>query len=133
VRIGNVETCPTRGGKLFGCNELSAYKSFRNPYPGETGDRNVFRLPGFINLDLGLSKTFNMPWSEKQKLQLRFEAFNVTNTQRMGDVDISRTGYGLQLDPSTITGLNDIPTNWSNFTTIQGQPRVMQIGFRYSF
>lgn len=133
VRIKKVAPCPTRGGKLFGCNTLEAYKSFRNAYPGETGDRNVFRLPGFINLDLGLSKTFNMPWSEKQKLQLRFEAFNVTNTQRMGDIDTSRTGYGLQLDPQTITGAGDIPRNWSNFISIQGQPRVMQMGFRYSF
>ena len=31
-----------------------------------------------------------MPWSEKQRLALRFEAFNVTNTQRMGAIDGSR-------------------------------------------
>ena len=134
VRISPVKSCPTRGGKLFGCNELAAYKSFRNAFPGETGDRNVLRLPGYINLDLGLGKSFNMPWSEKQKLQVRFEAFNVTNTQRMGTVDGSRSGYGLGLDPQTsVTGLGDIPTNWSNFTGIQGQPRVMQLGVRYSF
>ncbi len=134
VRIAPVKTCPTNGGKLFGCNTLAAYKSFRNAYPGETGDRNVFRLPGYVNLDLGLGKTFDMPWSEKQKLQIRFEAFNVTNTQRMGAVDGSRTGYGLGQDPQTSIGsLSDIPTNWSNFTGIQGQPRVMQLGIRYSF
>jgi hypothetical protein len=133
VRIKPVEACPTRGGKLFGCNELVAYQSFRNAYPGETGDRNVLRLPGYVNLDLGLSKSFNMPWSEKQKLQIRFEAFNVTNTQRMGDVDTGRQGFGLQLDPQTITSLNDIPKQWSNFISIQGQPRVMQLGIRYSF
>ncbi|MCU1265672.1 MAG: Cna protein B-type domain protein [Acidobacteria bacterium] len=134
VRIANVKTCPTQGGKLFGCNTLAAYKSFRNPLPGETGDRNNFRLPGYINLDLGLGKTFNMPWSEKHKLQVRFEAFNVTNTQRMGAVDGSRTGYGITLDPATsVSGIGDIPSNWSNFTGIQGQPRVMQLGVRYSF
>jgi hypothetical protein len=134
VRIAPVTTCPTQGGKLFGCNELAAYKSFRNARPGETGDRNNFRLPGYINLDLGLGKTFKMPWGEKHMLQVRFEAFNVTNTQRMGAVDGSRTGYGLGLDPATsVTGLGDIPTNWSNFTGIQGQPRVMQLGVRYSF
>jgi hypothetical protein len=134
VRIVPVETCPTRGGKLFGCNTLAAYKSFRNARPGETGDRNVLRLPGYINLDLGLGKSFDMPWGEKHKLQVRFEAFNVTNTQRMGAVDFSRTGYGLGLDPqSSIGGIDDIPTNWSNFTGIQGQPRVMQLGVRYNF
>jgi hypothetical protein len=25
------------------------------------------------------------------------------------------------------------PTNWSNFTQIQGSPRVFQFGFRYEF
>jgi hypothetical protein len=134
VRITSVKPCPTSGGKLFGCNTLAAYKSFRNAYPGETGDRNVFRLPGYINLDLGLGKTFIMPWGENHKLQVRFEAFNVTNTQRMGAVDPSRTGFGLGQDPqSTISTINDIPANWSNFIGIQGQPRVMQLGVRYSF
>jgi len=133
VRIKDVQPCPTRGGKLFGCNTVAAYKSFRNAFPGETGDRNIMRLPGYFNLDMGLGKSFNMPWSEKQKVQVRFEAFNITNTQRMGAVDGSRTGFGLALDPQTITGLGDIPVNWSNFTGIQGQPRVMQLGIRYSF
>ena len=133
TRIRPVQTCPIRGGRLFGCNTVDAYKSFRNALPGETGDRNVLRLPGYVSLDVGLGKSFRLPWSESQKLQVRFEAFNVTNTQRMGAVDGSRSGYGLQLDPQTVTGLGDIPTNWSNFTGIQGQPRVMQLGIRYSF
>jgi hypothetical protein len=65
TRIKPIETCPTRGGsgppKLFGCNTLAAYQSFRNAKPGETGDRNVFRVPGYVNLDLGLGKSFSMP------------------------------------------------------------------------
>lgn len=134
VRIRPVAACPTRGGKLFGCNTLDAYKSFRNAFPGETGDRNILRLPGYVNLDLGLGKSFNVPWSENHNVQVRFEAFNVSNTQRMGAVDGSRTGYGLALDPHlNVTTLSDIPTNWANFTGIQGQPRVMQLGIRYSF
>ena len=133
VRLRPVQTCPSRGGKLFGACELEAYKSWRGAYPGETGDRNQIRLPGYVNLDLGLSKSFSMPWSEKQSLQIRFEAFNVTNTQRMGDIDTSRSGFGLQLDPDQVTNLNQIPSNWSNFISIQGQPRVMQIGARFTF
>lgn len=134
VRIKEVETCPERGGRLFGCNTIAAYQSFRNAYPGEPGDRNVFRLPGYVNLDMGVSKAFNLPWSEKHKLQLRVEAFNVTNTQRMNRPDTdSRTGYGLGLDPQTFTSLDDIPQNWARFIAIQGAPRVMQFGIRYSF
>ena len=133
VRIRDVKSCPTQGGKLFGNCLLEAYTSWRGAFAGETGDRNVLRLPGYVNLDMGLSKTFDMPWNENQKLQIRWEVFNVTNTQRMGVLDTSRSGFGLQLDPDKITSVEDIPTNWSNFTGIQGQPRVMQIGVRFTF
>lgn len=133
VRTRPIEACPTRGGldapSLFGCNLTAAYQSFRNAKPGETGDRNVFRLPGYVALDMGLSKAFTMPWSERQKLALRFEAFNVTNTQRMGTLAGGRAGYGLVLDPQNATP----PTNWSAFSGIQGDRRVMQFGFRYEF
>jgi hypothetical protein len=134
VRLKDVKGCPVQGGKFFGGCLLEAYKSWRGAFPGETGDRNVLRLPGYVNLDMGLSKSFNMPWSETQKLQIRWEVFNVTNTQRMGTIDTSRSGFGLQLDPDKITSLTDIPPNWSNFISpIQGQPRVMQIGARFTF
>jgi hypothetical protein len=133
VRNQPVQTCPTRGGKLFGDCLLAAYQSWRGAAPGETGDRNVLRLPGYVNLDMGLSKSFNLPWSETQKLQIRFEGFNITNTQRMGDIDSSRSGFGLQLDSQNVTSVSDIPTNWSNFTSIQGQPRVLQLGVRFTF
>jgi hypothetical protein len=133
VRTKPLKSCPDRGGanapKLFGCDPQGAYRSFRNAFPGESGDRNVFRLPGYVSLDLGLSKSFNLPWGENQKFQIRWETFNVTNTQHFGKMDISRTGTGVTLDPSTATP----PSNWSNFTGIQGSPRVMQFGFRYSF
>ena len=115
--------------KLFGCDPDGAYQSFRNAFPGESGDRNVFRLPGYVSLDLGLSKSFHVPFGENQRFQIRWEVFNVTNTQHFGKMDISRTGTGVTLDPSTATP----PSNWSNFTGIQGTPRVMQFGFRYSF
>ncbi len=133
VRNAPLQACPDRGGanapKLFGCDPEGAYRSFRNAFPGESGDRNVFRLPGYVSLDLGLSKTFRVPFGENHRFQIRWETFNVTNTQHFGKMDISRTGTGVTLDPSTATP----PSNWSNFTGIQGSPRVMQFGFRYSF
>ncbi len=133
VRVRPLESCPDRGGidapKLFGCDPEYAYQSFRNAKPGETGDRNVFRLPGYVALDMGLGKSFSMPWSENHSLQLRFEAFNVTNTQRMGVLQGGRDGYGLVVDPQNATP----PPNWTNFSGIQGERRVMQFGFRYEF
>ena len=134
VRTRPIEACSTRGDannppSLFGCDLTAAYRSFRNAKPGETGDRNVFRLPSYIVLDMGLSKGFTMPWSENHKLQLRFEAFNVTNTQRMGVLQGGRQGYGLVLDPQNATP----PPNWTAYSGIQGERRVMQFGFRYEF
>ncbi len=135
-----LDTCVTKGNattapKLFGCNTKAAYQSFRNAYPGEGGQRNIFRVPGVFRLDAGLTKSINMPWSEKQNLQLRWEVFNVTNTQHFGPMDLSRSGYGLRLDPA-VRNLTP-PTNWSNFTDIQGGSlngrREMQVGLRYSF
>jgi len=140
IRSQPVKTCPDRGGvpsainpsaapKLFGCNTQDAYNSFRNARPGEVGDRNVFRVPGYVDLDLGLGKSFTMPWSERHKLQIRVEAFNITNTQRLGQYNTGRSGFGVNLKPSSATP----PTVWSNFTAIQGSPRVFQFGFRYEF
>ena len=142
--IAPIHACPTRIGtpgpvgtgapKLFGgsgCDIKAIYQSFRNAYPGETGPRNYIRLPGYMNVDLGLAKTWDMPWSEKHKLQLRWDVFNVANKQSFGLIDGSRTGFGVARDPA-LRGLNP-PDNWSNFTQIQGQFRVMQVGARYSF
>jgi Carboxypeptidase regulatory-like domain/TonB dependent receptor len=135
-----LEPCVTKGDantapKLFGCDTKAAYQSFRNAYPGEGGQRNIFRLPGVFRLDAGLSKSFNMPWSEKQKLALSWQVFNATNTQHFGAMDLSRSGYGLRSDPA-VRNLTP-PTNWSNFTDIQGGTlngrREMQVGLRYSF
>jgi hypothetical protein len=134
--VAPVKACPTRGDattppKLFGCDPTGIYQSFRNAYPGETGMRNVFRLPGYVNVDMGLTKSFTMPWNEKHKLELRWEVFNVGNVQHFGTVDGSRTGFGVQADPA-LNGITP-PPNWSNFTAIQGTPRVMQIGARFEF
>ena len=134
--IRPIQPCITKGTqttapKLFGCDPTYAYQSFRNAYPGEGGQRNIFRLPSYISLDAGLSKSFKLPWKEGQSLQLRWEVFNVTNTQRFGARDTSRTGYGLRLDP-LVRNLAP-PANWSNFTGIQGNARVMQIGARLQF
>lgn len=135
IRLKPLQTCPTRGSstanpKLFGCDPTAAYRSFRNARPGESGDRAPFRLPGYVALDMGIGKEFTMPWSEHHKLQFRVEAFNVTNTQRLGAINVTRTGYGITIDPSQ--GKTP-PTEWSNFIGIQGLPRQIQFGARYTF
>src|SRR5438874_2185918 len=122
---------PTNGTpKLFGaCGVDQVYQSFRNAYPGESGPRNYLRYPGYVDLDLGLGKSWKTPWSENHQLQLRWDVFNVTNTQRL--TAVSNAAFGVVADPGLTKAT--APTDWSNFTQIQGQPRVMQVGLRYSF
>ena len=130
--IHPVQSCPSKPvdgtPKLFGtCSVDQIYQNFRNAYPGETGPRNYFRYPGYIDLDLGLGKSWKMPWNEGHQLQLRWDVFNVTNTQHL----TGNQNNGVEADP----GLNGAlaPNDFSNFAGTQGQPRIMQVGIRYSF
>ncbi|QQS42730.1 MAG: carboxypeptidase regulatory-like domain-containing protein [Acidobacteriota bacterium] len=112
----------------------SVFNNYRNARPGETGERNVLRLPGYQALDLGLTKNFTMPWNENHKFQFRWEVFNVTNVQYLGldaaGTGITRTTWGLPQDPEISTA----PSTFGKvYTTVQGTPRAMQFGLRYSF
>ena len=108
----------------------AALNSFRNARAGETGGRNIFRLPGYQTLDLGLSKSFTMPWSETHKFQFRWEVFNVTNVQYLNAGNITRTTWGLPVDPETETAA---ATFGQVYDRIQGSPRAMQFGVSYRF
>ena len=132
ARLGNAQnatTSPTNNGANGGVPNLfrdptAFYQSFRNANPGETGDRNVIRYPGYIVLDMGLAKSFQMPWNENHKIQFRVDTFNLTNTQRFTAAD---TIFGL--DP-----YRDTPSStFGNFGAIQGAPRILQFAFRYDF
>ncbi|HUE80580.1 MAG TPA: TonB-dependent receptor [Pyrinomonadaceae bacterium] len=134
TRVTPIQSSPTRGGtaapNLFS-DPLAAYRSFRNARPGETGERNALRIPGFVTLDLGLAKAFTMPWNENHKLQFRWEVFNLTNTQRLRITPdgVTRESFGLDIDPD----LTDPAPTFGNFDAIQGTPRVMQFGLRFTF
>lgn len=140
TRLRSFETCPDRGGlrppNLFGCDRTNIYRSFRGARPGETGERNTLRLPGYWVIDTGLGKSFDMPWSERHKFQIRWETFNLTNTQHMGGIAGGRSGYGLALDTFRVRSNGSQPSppsSWGNFVSIQGTPRVMQFLLRYEF
>lgn len=128
TRVRDVQTSPTRNGtngvpNLFG-DPIAAYQSFRVAAPGETGDRNVLRYPGYFVLDMGIAKSFQMPWSENHKIQFRVESFNLTNTQSFTTAD---TIFGL--DPFKSTP----QSSFGNFSAIQGEPRIFQFALRYDF
>ena len=104
VRVRPLESSPSKnvnGEPNLFSDPQYAFLSFRDPYPGEAGDRNVFRQPGYVSLDAGLYKSFNMPW-ENHQLTFRWEVYNVTNTQRF--TAPSGNGFGLPPDPFLLGG-----------------------------
>ena len=112
-------------------NPVYAYQSFVNAMPGQQGDRNVFRLPHYTTMDAGLAKTFRIPGLESHTLQLRWEVFNVTNSQAFGSLLFG----GIGQDPFA----NQPQSTWGRFGGSQtpvdeGRPgRIMQFGLRYAF
>jgi hypothetical protein len=57
-------------------NPLTGSSDF-GPFPGNMTGRNAFRTPGVWKFSLGVYKTFSL--SERVRLQLRGEAFNMFN------------------------------------------------------
>lgn len=126
VQITSNKTSGVGGVPNWFADRTAAYRSFRSPGPGETGDRNQMRYPSYIVMDMGIKKSFDMPWKEGHQFTFSWEVFNITNTQRF--TGIADNTFGL--DPQR--GGDPSPT-FGNFTGTQGAPRVMQFGFRYSF
>lgn len=106
------KTTNTRQAYLSG---VFSKANFPNPALGVEGDEKVnrFRNPGFAETDAALAKDTAL--TERVRLQLRFEFYNVFNRVNLGPVD---------------SNLSD-----SNFgrVTSQLKPRWIQLGPRLSF
>jgi hypothetical protein len=107
---------------------VAAYKSFRSPFPGETGDRNRIRFPSYYVADIGLQKSFDMPWNENHKINFKWEVFNVTNTPIFTGIRLRSLGY----DPPSFAG-STAPTGFGEFTATKSDARVMQFALRFDF
>jgi hypothetical protein len=97
-------------------NTVTSGAPIRLPYPGETGQRNNFRGDGYLDLDTGVSKKWEL--GDYGTLKFTWEVYNATNTARF---DPESIGEGL-----TLGGLG-IAT--SELTA----PRRMQFSLRYDF
>ena len=90
--------------------------------PGVFGNsgRNIISGPGFFNLDASLFKIFS--FRERFKLELRGEAFSITNTAQFSNPNTGVNNYNV--DPAK-----------SNFGIISGAGggRNLQLGMKLSF
>lgn len=107
-------------------NPANAESLFNPALPGQVGVRNFVRGDGFFGVDLGLSKRWTMPWSDKHSVALRWEVFNVTNSTRFDFND--------QNSSSASESNNSIAVpNFGNYSHLMTNPRVMQFALRYEF
>lgn len=97
---------------------VNAPKAFRFPYPGEAGQRNNLRGPGYFGTDASLAKVWKI--TESQSLRFGWDVFNIFNSVRF---DVGTLG------PASI---NATPS-FGKFTQTLTKPRVMQFALRYTF
>ncbi len=93
--------------------------AFGNAFPGESGERNDVRGPGFAGLDMSLSKSWKMPYNDGHNLKFRWEVFNVPNLTRF---DVTSITNGIDQGPA-----------FGKYSGLLTNPRVMQFALRYEF
>jgi hypothetical protein len=110
-------TSPTRGQACTPapCVSYLNASAFVNPVPGTYGNLGVSTLrgPGFWGWDQTISRQFQI--TEGQRIEIRAEAFNVTNSVHLGNPNTSMQGGQF----GTIRTAND--------------PRIMQWALKYIF
>jgi hypothetical protein len=69
---------------------------FRFSLPGEAGERNIFRGDGYFNIDMSVTKAWNL--FADTRLRFRWDVFNVTNTPKFDVASLTmlpdRSGFG---------------------------------------
>ena len=100
-------------------NASQAINGFNFAFPGESGVRNPIRGDGFFGVDTNLSKSWKIPHTEQQALQLRWSVFNATNSSRF---DI----YSMQDEVGTAN-------TFGNYTNTLTMHREMELALIYKF
>jgi carboxypeptidase family protein len=111
-----INDAPNGTIQFFG-NQQAAVAALSFPQNGSSaGNRNVLRGTGFWNVDTSVLKNFNLPWSESQRLQFRWESFNAFNHNVF---NLPNTNFGL--------------SSFGQITSSASSPREMQFALRFMF
>jgi Carboxypeptidase regulatory-like domain/TonB dependent receptor len=113
---GHIHT-DSSGNLQYFRDSTVALNALSFPEGGNVGDRNSLRGPSFWNTDIGLEKAFAMPWSEKQHLKVRGDAFNTFNHPSFSAPTSSLSNLG----------------SFGFVTSTASTPRVLQVSLRYEF
>jgi hypothetical protein len=113
--------CPNRNANCW--LNLNA---FQTPAPGSfgnLGNNNIFG-PGYFDVDLGLSRMFVI--RERQRIEIRGEAFNVQNR-----VNLNSAGNGVSAYPNGPSVAMTSPTFSKILSDVS--PRILQFAIKYIF
>jgi hypothetical protein len=99
--------------------------AFSQPAPGTFGNlmRNALTGPSYWSVDLAISRQIGL--LSTQSLELRLEAFNLFNTFNWGIPGTELTAGGWQANFNAGT--------FGRVTQQEGSPRIIQLGFKYTF
>lgn len=95
----------------------AVFASFAHALPGESGTRNPLRGDGFFDWDEGVNKTLGL--TERLKLILRWDMFNVSNSVRF--------------DPQSISSTLDNPQSFGQASALLTNYRLAQFAARLEF
>jgi hypothetical protein len=102
-------------------NAAAAQSEFRYSYPGESGQRNELRGPGYFGIDTSLSKSWMI--RESQSLKFSWDIYNVTNAVR----------FDVAALPQTTSQLEQPSSAFATYSSTLTKPRVMEFALRYTF
>ncbi|WP_158749342.1 carboxypeptidase-like regulatory domain-containing protein [Acidobacterium sp. S8] len=119
TQVAPIPSRAAKRGKLTQrfADPQAVFNSFDFTLPGGSGTRNPLRGDGYFSWDTGLNKAFAI--TERAKVQLRWEMFNVTNSVRF--------------DAQSINSTLDNGPNFGQARTLLTNKRLAQFAARVEF
>ena len=134
ARVGSIANAiagtPAQGAQTPGKSIAVCAPGDAEFQPGHFGSlgRDTLTSPGLANMDFSLQKNFRV--TEGQRLQFRWEVFNLLN--RANFAEPSTSPYSSSSIPNAAFWLPSATTG-GQITATDLRPRTMQLGLKYTF